>query len=78
MIDFNSIKTILKVAGITHLKISFDEKQHLVNVDYVFRGVPGTKQMTYQEIIDNLSIGVPDMSLAQRAGCVVDFNDELE
>ena len=78
MIDLNNVKTLLKVAGITQLKISFDEKQHLVNAEYVFRGVPGAKQMTYREIIDNLSIGVPDMSLAQRAGCVLDVDDELK
>ena len=76
MVDFNSIKTILKVAGITQLKISFDEKQQFVNAEYVFKGVPGVKQMTYREIIDNLSIGVPDMSLAQRAGCLMDFDDD--
>ena len=70
MIDLNNIKTILQVAGISRLQIQFDDKQQLVNVEYVFRGKPDTTQVTYQEIIDHLSIGRPLPSVAPQVdGC---------
>lgn len=59
MVDLNNIKTILQVAGINQLKIQFDDDQQLVNVEYVFRGKPGTRQLTYDEIIKLLTIGHP-------------------
>ena len=59
MIDFNKIKAILNLAGISQLQISFDEEQSIVNADYVFKGQPGKKKITYQEIIDSLAIGQP-------------------
>jgi len=59
MIDLNNIKSILQVAGITSLKIAFDNDRNLVNADYVFRKVHNVKQITYQEIINSLSIGLP-------------------
>lgn len=57
MINLQTIKIMLTTAGISRLKIDFDEEQKHVNADYIFRGVPGNKQITYQEIIDSLSIG---------------------
>lgn len=58
MIDLNNIKTILQVAGISRLKIQFNDSQKYVRVDYVFKGIPYTKRITYQEIIDSLTIGL--------------------
>ena len=60
MIDLNNIKTILQIAGISRLKIGFDNNRNLVNVEFVFRGKLGTKQITQQEIIDSLTIGAPE------------------
>jgi len=60
MLDLKQIKTLLQIAGITHLKIDFDEKQKVVNADYVFKRIRGTKRITYQEIIDSLTIGSPE------------------
>ncbi len=59
MFDLSNIKTILKVAGINQLEIQFDDEHQLVNAEYVFRGKPGTKRITYQEVIDSLTIGMP-------------------
>jgi len=59
MLDLTNIKTILKMAGINQLQISFDEKHRTVNADYVFNGQPGKKQFTYEEMIDSLAIGQP-------------------
>ena len=61
MIDLNSIQTILKVAGITKLKIEFDGELQIVNAEYIFRGVPGHKQITWEEIISSLTIGTPEV-----------------
>jgi len=63
MIDLNNIKTILQVAGISRLKIAFDNDHNLVNVDYVFRGETKYKQVTYQEIVESLTIGQPGPSV---------------
>ena len=59
MVNLNNIKTILQIAGISRLKISFDNELKVVNVVYLFKGKPGTKQITQQEIIDSLAIGPP-------------------
>lgn len=59
MIDLTNIKTILQVAGISQLKITFDDEHKVVNAVYRFKGKPGTKQITYQEIIKSLTIGMP-------------------
>lgn len=61
--DFGNIKTILRVAGINRLQIQFDDEQQLVNAEYVFKGKPGTKRITYKEIIKLLSIGYPEPGL---------------
>jgi len=59
MIGLNNIKIILQTAGISRLKISFDGELQVVNVEYVFRGKPGHKQITWEEIIKCLTIGHP-------------------
>lgn len=59
MINLQAIKIMLTTAGISRLKIDFDDEQQHVNAEYIFRGVHGTKQITYQEIIDSLTIGSP-------------------
>ena len=59
MLDLRNIKTILHLAGISYLQISFDEKHRIINVDYVFNGQPGKKQFTYEEMIDSLAICQP-------------------
>jgi len=59
MITLGSIKIILQTAGISRLEISFDDELKVVNAVYLFRGKPGTKQITYQEVIDSLAIGPP-------------------
>lgn len=64
MIDLSTIKTILQLAGISQLKIDFDENHRVVNAYYVFLGTPGTKRITYQEVIDSLTIGMPGLPVA--------------
>jgi len=59
MLNLSNIKTILNLASISQLQISFDEEHRIVNADYVYKGQPGKKQITYQEIIDGFSIGQP-------------------
>lgn len=59
MIDLKQIKTILQIAGISRLQIQFNNAQQYVNADYEFKGKPGNRQITYQEIIDSLTIGHP-------------------
>lgn len=59
MIDLSNIRTILQIAGINQMKIAFDDKSQLVNVEYVFRGKPSKKEITYQEVVKLLSIGHP-------------------
>jgi len=68
MIDLKQIKTILQVAGISRLKIGFVGSYRVVNVEYVFKGKPGTKQITYQEIIDSFTIGMPGPPAEPGAG----------
>jgi len=60
MITFKSITALLMTAGISRLKLDFDDERKCVNVKYIFRGNPGTKQIAYQEIIDSLAIGLPE------------------
>ena len=60
MISLESIKVMLTVAGVSRLKIDFDDERKLVNADYVFKGVPGTRRITYQEIINGFTIGLPE------------------
>ena len=60
MITLETIKIMLTTAGISRLKIEFDDERKLVNADYIFRGVPGTRRITYQEIIDGFTIGLPE------------------
>ena len=67
MIDLNTIKLLLTTAGISRLKIDFDDERKFVNAYYVFRGVPGSKQITYNEIIDSLTIGLPEASVGPGA-----------
>lgn len=59
MIDLKAIKIMLMTAGISRLKIEFDDEHKLINAEYVFRGESNTKKITYQEIIDSLTIGLP-------------------
>ncbi len=74
MIDLTQIKTILKLSGITGLKIEFDEEQKQITAHYIFRGIVGIRQITYQEIIDSLVIGLPEQPLSR----VVDVGRELK
>ena len=63
MINLNNIKIILQTAGISQLKISFDGEFQIIDAEYVFRGKPGHKKITYQEVIDSLNIGLPETSV---------------
>lgn len=74
MLSLESIRMLLTTAGISRLKIDFDEAHKVVNAEYVFRGVQGTKQITYQEIIDSLTIGSPGAPACP----VVDSNKQLK
>jgi len=74
MIDLNNIRTILQVAGISRLKINFDGELQVVNAEYTFRGVPGHKQITWEEIIDSLTIGLPGQPVCP----AVEDNKELK
>ena len=60
MINLATIKILLTTAGISRLKINFDDAHKHVNAEYVFRGEKGYKQITYREIIDSLTIGLPE------------------
>ena len=57
MINLSNIKTILQVAGISLLRIQFDDEHQLVNAEYVFRGKKSYRQITYQKIVESLTIG---------------------
>jgi len=59
MFKLTQIKIVLMTAGISRLQIQFDDKKQLVNAEYIFRGKAGTKQLTYQEIVDGFTIGLP-------------------
>lgn len=67
MITLETIKIMLTKAGCTRFKIDFDNDQNLLKVDYVFRGVPGNSQITYQEIKDSLTIGQPEATIGPGA-----------
>ena len=56
MISLNNIKIILQTAGISQLKISFDGELQIIDAEYVFRGKPGHKKITWEEIINSLEI----------------------
>ena len=71
MISLESVKILLQTAGISRLKIDFDNEHKHVNAEYVFRGTRGTKKITYQEIIDSLTIGLP----MQSADCPLKINE---
>ena len=60
MLPLQHIKVLLTTAGISKLKIDFDGELQIVNAEYVFRGVPGHKQITWEEIINSLKIGLPE------------------
>lgn len=59
MINLGSVKILLKAAGVSKLTIDFNEEQKCVNAAYIFKGSLSTKKITYQEIIDSLTIGLP-------------------
>lgn len=61
MFTLESIKILLQTTGISRLKIDFDDEHKLINAEYVFRGESYIKKITYQEIIDSLTIGRPEM-----------------
>ena len=45
------------MAGITELRIQFDDKKQAVFAYYVFKGKPNARRLTYDEIIELLAIG---------------------
>lgn len=74
MLSLSGIKAMLVLGGISRLEIDFDGEQKVVNAKYVFRGQSGTKKITYQEIIDSLTIGLPEAITCPS----VDSNKQLE
>ena len=60
MLTLESIKALLVVAGISYLRLDFDDEQKHVKAYYVFKGVSAVKKITYKEIIDSLTIGSPE------------------
>lgn len=75
MLELKQVKTILQVAGITQLKIQFNDNLEFVNAFYVFRGKPGSRQIAYQEIIDSLTIGSPSALAGSVPDGYVDIKD---
>lgn len=75
MVELKQVKTILQLAGITQLKFQFDDKLKLVYAFYVFKGKPGIRQITYQEIIDSLTIGSPGALAVPVPDGYVDIKD---
>lgn len=67
MIDLSNIKTILQFAGISSLLIKFDNEKQIINIWYVFKSVPGKKQISFQEVTKLLSIGQPGPSESKAA-----------
>ena len=55
------------IAGIQRLKIDFDDEHKCINAVYVLKGHPGNKKITYQEIIDSLTIGQPEVTVGPGA-----------
>ena len=41
----------------------FDYEKEFVHFDYVFKGKPGKKRISYEEIINSLTIGPPGPSI---------------
>ena len=81
MFKLTQIKIVLMTAGISRLQIQFDDKKQLVNAEYIFRGKAGTKQLTYQEIVDGFTIGLPGPSKSPGAALAerqVDGSFELK
>jgi len=81
MITLESVKILLKTAGFSRLKIDFDDERKIINAEYVFRWTPGTKQITYQEIIDRLTIGLPEVPVDQAAALtqkLTELSGEIE
>ena len=64
MIDLHNIITILKFAGINSMLLKFDKEKELVTIWYVFKGVPGKKDISFQEISKLLSFGQPGPSVS--------------
>lgn len=71
MITLQNVKILLTAAGISRLKIDFNdiidfdhdqEDPSYIKVEYVFRGVSGSRRITYQEIKDSLTIGPAEQS----------------
>ena len=75
MITLEGIKALLVIAGISRLKIDFDDKRKLVIADYVYKGESAIKQITYQEIIDSFTIGLTKKQEIKR-NC--ELADELD
>lgn len=59
MINLSQVTTLIQLAGVTRLKIRFDNNYDQVFVEYTFKGKDYTKTITYQEVIDVLAIGPP-------------------
>ena len=76
MLSLESIKVMLIVAGVSRLKIDFDDMRECVNVEYVFRGGLHGKQITYQEIIDSLTIGKSEDELPKFSDVIGILKDE--
>ena len=76
MLTLESIKVMLTVAGVSRLKIDFDDELKCVNADYIFRGESGTKQITYQEIIDSLTIGKSEDELPKFSDMIGILKDD--
>lgn len=79
MASLNNLKSILQLAGISRMKIQFDNERRLVNIDYVFKGKPGKKEYTFQEITELLSLGLSGPSAnagAARAGELTELTGE--
>jgi len=75
MIELKQIKTILQLAGISQLKIRFDDDSQSVFADFVFKGKPGIKQLKYENIIKSLAIGLPGPPVAPGAARVQQLSD---
>lgn len=68
---------MLQTAGISRLKIDFDDEHKIVNAEYVFRGKSGTKQITYQEITDSLTIGSPEAPACSTMDVILQEGDNI-
>lgn len=80
MITLEGIKALLVIAGLNYLRLDFDDEQKHVKAYYVFKGESGIKQITYQEIIDSLTIGSSDITQCHTVASecsAVDSNKQL-